>query len=128
MTALRISCIAAMLVILSVAGYGFSQEEMVVVENSVFGRPVRAPAIFEHDLHNEAAELEDCIVCHHLYVDGELVAWYDTAFPGVTWASPFLLDVTGSIKSGDEHLIVMRVGNERGAGGVYKGIDLMVEQ
>lgn len=73
MTAIRISCIAAMLVILSVAGYGFSQEEMVVVENSVFGRPVRAPAIFEHDLHNEAAELEDCNVCHHLYVDGELV-------------------------------------------------------
>lgn len=63
-----------------------------------------------------------------LYVDGELVAWYDTKFPFVTWTAPFLLDVTGKLKSGDEHVLVMRVGNSNGAGGIYRGVDLMVEK
>lgn len=74
MIRLRIYCIVvAMLAILLVATQSFSQEEMRVVANSVFDRPVRASALFEHDIHNEEAEIEDCNVCHHLYEDGKLV-------------------------------------------------------
>jgi hypothetical protein len=63
-----------------------------------------------------------------LYVDGKLIAWYDTAFPEKTWDKPFLLEVTGSLKSNSEHLLAIRVGNTRGAGGIYRPISLMVEK
>lgn len=52
----------------------FSQEDMVVVDNRVFDNPQRTPSAFEHDAHNEAAEIEDCAACHHVYDDdGNLV-------------------------------------------------------
>jgi hypothetical protein len=73
MSALRLGCIAAMLVLLLAASQSFSQEEMQVVDNSVFNRPVRSPALFEHDVHNETAEIDDCAQCHHLYEDGKLI-------------------------------------------------------
>ena len=63
-----------------------------------------------------------------VYIDGELVAWYDTAYPILTWEKPFLLDVTGSLESGAEHLLVVHVGNTIGAGGIYKPVSLMVEK
>ena len=63
-----------------------------------------------------------------LYIDGELTAWYDTEYPNLTWDKPFLLDVTGSLKSQGEHELVIRVGNGRGAGGIYKAVSLMVER
>lgn len=47
-----------------------AQEDMRVVDKSVFVQPVRSPALFEHDVHNDQAELDDCAVCHHLYEDG----------------------------------------------------------
>jgi hypothetical protein len=44
------------------------------MDNSFFEHAQRPAALFEHDLHNELAELEaDCAVCHHLYEDGKLV-------------------------------------------------------
>lgn len=49
--------------------YAFGQEDMVVVENSVFENPQRTPALFEHDVHNEKAGLDDCAECHHVYDD-----------------------------------------------------------
>ena len=52
---------------------GYSQEDMVTVDNSVFDSARRAPSVFKHDEHNEKAELEDCDACHHLYEDGQLV-------------------------------------------------------
>ena len=56
------------------AAVGFSQEDMVVVDNRVFDNPQRSAAIFEHDAHNEAAGVEDCAACHHVYDDdGNLV-------------------------------------------------------
>lgn len=73
MTALRISCIVAILALLLAATQSFSQEEMQVVDNSVFDRPLRASALFQHDLHNETAGIDDCAVCHHLYEEGVLV-------------------------------------------------------
>ncbi len=50
-----------------------SQEDMVVVNDDVFDSPQRPPAIFNHDEHNEVAEIEECNQCHHLYEDGKLV-------------------------------------------------------
>ncbi len=63
-----------------------------------------------------------------LYIDGKLVAWYDTAYPQITWDKPFLLEVTGSLKSQHEHLVAIRVGNTIGAGGIWKPVSLMVEK
>jgi hypothetical protein len=73
MSALRIYCIVAMLTLLFAATQSLSQEDMVVVDNSIFEKPVRAPALFEHDVHNEVAGIEDCAECHHLYEDGKRV-------------------------------------------------------
>ena len=62
-----------------------------------------------------------------LYIDGKLVTWYDTAYPQFTWDKPFLLEVTGSLKSQHEHVLVIRVRNTIGAGGIWKPVHLMVE-
>jgi hypothetical protein len=51
----------------------WSQDEMIVVDNSVFDNPQRPVSVFEHDLHNEAAGIDECSVCHHVYEDGQLV-------------------------------------------------------
>lgn len=63
-----------------------------------------------------------------LYIDGKRVAWYDTASPDITWSKPFLLDVTGSLQSGGDHLLAVRVHSYSGAGGLYKPVNLMVEK
>jgi len=59
------------MVILLVSAY--SQEDMMVVDNGVFPDPQRVPALFEHDDHNELAEIDECNECHHLYEEGELL-------------------------------------------------------
>ena len=61
--------IAAVLSILTAAGH--AQEDMRVVDNSVFDNPRRPSALFNHDLHNETAGIEDCGECHHVYEDGK---------------------------------------------------------
>ena len=52
---------------------GYSQEDMRFIDNSVFDRPNRTQAVFNHDEHNEKAELDECNECHHVYEDGELL-------------------------------------------------------
>jgi hypothetical protein len=47
-----------------------AQEDMQVVDNSAFARVHRSPALFAHDVHNEAAGIDDCGVCHHVYENG----------------------------------------------------------
>ncbi|MCP3926304.1 MAG: cytochrome c3 family protein [Desulfobacterales bacterium] len=44
-----------------------------VIDRSVFKNPQRSSALFNHDDHNEKAELEDCAICHHVYEDKKLV-------------------------------------------------------
>jgi hypothetical protein len=51
----------------------WSQEDMTVVDNAAFDNPQRPPSVFVHDEHNEAAGIDDCASCHHVYEDGELV-------------------------------------------------------
>ena len=63
-----------------------------------------------------------------LYIDGQLAAWYDTDEPGKTWNQPVLLEVTGTLSSGQEHLLAVRVGNSAGAGGIWKPVRLMIEK
>ena len=63
-----------------------------------------------------------------LYVDGKLVAWYDTAYPVETWNRSFLLDVTGNLKSRGTHLLAIRVHSVSGDGGIYRPVSLMVEK
>ena len=44
-----------------------SQEDMQFIDNDIFGNPQRPPAVFNHDEHNEMAQIEDCNQCHHVY-------------------------------------------------------------
>ena len=55
-------------------GSAFSQEDMVVIDQTVFEAPQRPPAVFKHDEHNELAGIDSCAECHHVYDDeGNLV-------------------------------------------------------
>lgn len=74
-------CIFLVVVILFVAAFfAYSQEETpqaedyIRIDNSVFENPQRPASIFDHDVHNEMAELEeDCAHCHHVYEGNKLV-------------------------------------------------------
>lgn len=48
-----------------------SQEDMEYVDNFAFENPQREPSVFRHEEHNEAAGIEECNECHHVYEDGE---------------------------------------------------------
>lgn len=61
------------LVLIVMLAAGFSQDEMTQVDNDIFENPQRPPTLFNHEDHNETAEIEDCTQCHHLYEDGKLV-------------------------------------------------------
>ena len=50
------------------------QDEMTMVDNTDFPDPQRPPAVFEHDVHNENAGIDDCATCHHVYDNGKQVA------------------------------------------------------
>ena len=47
------------------------QEDMVVVAGDGFELQRRPSSVFRHDEHNEAAEIEECNECHHVYENGE---------------------------------------------------------
>ena len=65
---------ASILTTLLIVGFVNSQEDMVVISADGFEDPQRPPAVFRHDEHNEAAEIEECNECHHVYDDdGKLV-------------------------------------------------------
>lgn len=49
----------------------YSQEDMTHVGNSMYDNPQRTPALFNHEAHNEAAGIEDCNECHHVYEEGK---------------------------------------------------------
>jgi hypothetical protein len=61
---------AALLVSIFVVAAGLSQEYMTQVDAGYFPDPQRPPAAFPHDEHNEAAGIEDCNACHHVWEDG----------------------------------------------------------
>ena len=62
------------LLILGFCFSAHSQEEMELVDNSVFENPRRPAAVFRHDAHNELAQIEECSICHHVFDEnGQLV-------------------------------------------------------
>lgn len=75
MKKLAISALPIFACLLLLIASAWSQEDMEFVDNGSFDSPRRPPSVFNHDLHNEQAELEeDCSVCHHLYDEnGDLV-------------------------------------------------------
>ncbi|MCG8687231.1 MAG: cytochrome c family protein [Desulfobacterales bacterium] len=48
-------------------------EELIRMDTSAFDTLRRPAAVFDHDTHNETAELEDCAICHHVWEDGKLI-------------------------------------------------------
>ena len=62
---------ATVVVSLFVFVTAYSQEDMTHVDNSVYNSPQRTPSVFNHEAHNEAAEIEECNECHHVYEDGK---------------------------------------------------------
>ena len=63
-----------------------------------------------------------------LYVDGVLSAWYKPTRPGETWDKPVLLEVTGNLVPGRDHLLTVRVTNASGAGGLWQPAALLVAE
>lgn len=53
------------LALVYLAPSAFSQDDMTMVPAAAFGKLERAQVPFEHDLHNEKAEIDDCGACHH---------------------------------------------------------------
>lgn len=47
----------------------YSQDEMEFIGNQAFDNPQRTASVFVHDEHNEAAGIDECNVCHHVYDD-----------------------------------------------------------
>jgi len=62
--------LAAMLLTVFLFVAAYSQEDMTVIDNSVFPDSRRTAAIFNHEEHNEAAEIDECNECHHVYEEG----------------------------------------------------------
>ena len=65
---------ASVMVTLMIFVSAYSQEDMVIINSDDFDSSQRPPTVFRHDEHNEAAEIEECNECHHVYDDdGKLV-------------------------------------------------------
>ena len=65
---------ASLMVTLLIFGSTHAQEDMVVINSDGFEDSQRPPAVFRHEEHNEAAAIEACNECHHVYDDdGKLV-------------------------------------------------------
>lgn len=62
-----------MILILAFAS-AYSQEEMLIVDNSAFTNAERVASVFQHDEHNETAQIEACDECHHVYENGTKLA------------------------------------------------------
>ena len=56
-----------------------AQEDIVELKSDAFVKHTRPAAVFKHDAHNEAAEIDDCARCHHVYENGKLVEGEDSA-------------------------------------------------
>ncbi|THB75338.1 MAG: acidic cytochrome c TcmA [Desulfobacteraceae bacterium] len=63
--------IMGFILLLGAIGAYSQDEEIVVMDTSAFENTQRPASVFDHDIHNEMAGLEDdCAICHHVY-DGK---------------------------------------------------------
>jgi hypothetical protein len=63
--------LVSVLVPLCLPGVSGAQENMTAVDNRVFEKPERTPAVFRHESHNEKARIDNCNECHHVMKDGK---------------------------------------------------------
>lgn len=61
------------LAVLALSAATVCAEALIRMETSAFETTRRPAAVFDHDEHNEAAELDDCGACHHVWEDGRIV-------------------------------------------------------
>ena len=52
--------VVAMFAVMFLVVASHSQDDVTRVEDSAFNEHMRPPVPFEHDTHNESAEIEDC--------------------------------------------------------------------
>jgi len=74
---LKILILTLVLLVITAWGVFSGQDqasELDRLDTSGFETPRRPGAVFSHDDHNEAAELEDCALCHHVWEGKKLVA------------------------------------------------------
>lgn len=62
----------ASLVVVSLWGTLYSQEDVKALADPAFVTMRRGPVPFKHDQHNEKAKITDCKACHHQYKNGKL--------------------------------------------------------
>ena len=48
----------------------WSQDEIDLLDASGFDGRQRVACVFPHDDHNDAAQIDECNECHHVYEDG----------------------------------------------------------
>lgn len=51
-----------------------AQDEVTRVRDSAFEYRQRLPVAFDHDAHNDAAQIDECNVCHHVYTEDNQLA------------------------------------------------------
>ena len=66
-----LTMLLAAALILAFAQGALSQQDMKVLVPAALGTLTRPAAQFNHDTHNEKAQLADCVVCHHSGADGK---------------------------------------------------------
>lgn len=50
-----------------------AKDDIVRMDTSAFDQLRRPAAVFDHDEHNDAAQIDDCAICHHVWENGKLV-------------------------------------------------------
>ena len=73
MKSYRLLAFIFILAIIFIFTVAHSQEDLVILDNSIFENPKRPPVAFQHDPHNELAQIDECNECHHVYEDGKLI-------------------------------------------------------
>ena len=54
-------------------GFAYCQENIIIIDNTIFGNPKKTAVVFMHDEHNKLANIENCFECHHIYENGKLL-------------------------------------------------------
>ena len=61
--------VIALLIVIP-AGTPWAQDEIDLLQESGLEKNRRSAVVFFHDEHNDAAQIDECNECHHVYEDG----------------------------------------------------------
>jgi len=70
---LRYIMSCSVLLCVTLCGVSAFSEDYTYFQLEPFGTLERPVCVFDHDAHNEQAQIEDCAECHHVYEDGKLL-------------------------------------------------------